>query len=272
MFRVVRTGLVLLLPCAAILAFAKVKIPGHDSTKIQVLILTGYNSTPFHHWRINVPVLRQILESTGKFEVRIDEEPRGATADTFSGYDVLLLDYSDYTKSLGPTWPQMTRQAYISFLRNGGGVVAFHVTVGSFPEWSEFAKTLGILDREHLGHAPYHIFPVSLTHLRDPIDKGLPSRFDEWGEIYNGYILAPNVRVLATAFDDPNNCLPGGKDCGSGKNEPILWTTKYGKGRVFVTTLGHDMNSISSPSFKTTLIRGTEWVANGNVTTCPPCR
>src|SRR5579863_10576681 len=175
MLRSISKGLIALFAYGVVVSFARMNTPGHDPAKIQVLILTGYNSTSFHHWRINDPALRDMLESTGRFEVHIDEEPRGATMDTFSGYDVLLLDYSDYTKSLGPTWPEVTRQAYLTFLRNGGGVVAFHVTVGSFLEWPEFAKTLGILNREHIGHAPYHIFNVGFTDAGNPITKDLPS-------------------------------------------------------------------------------------------------
>ena len=40
----------------------------------------------------------------------------------------------------------------------------------------------------------------------------------------------------------------------------------YGKGRIFHTTLGHDINALSSVGFIVTLQRGTEWAATGNVT------
>jgi len=41
---------------------------------------------------------------------------------------------------------------------------------------------------------------------------------------------------------------------------------RYGQGRVFHTTLGHDINGISSVDFVVTLQRGTEWAATGSVT------
>ena len=37
----------------------------------------------------------------------------------------------------------------------------------------------------------------------------------------------------------------------------------YGKGRVFHTTLGHDIDALSSVDFVVTLQRGTEWAATG---------
>jgi type 1 glutamine amidotransferase len=40
----------------------------------------------------------------------------------------------------------------------------------------------------------------------------------------------------------------------------------YGKGRIFHTTLGHDINGMSCVGFVTTLQRGAEWAATGAVT------
>jgi type 1 glutamine amidotransferase len=39
----------------------------------------------------------------------------------------------------------------------------------------------------------------------------------------------------------------------------------HGKGRIFHTTLGHDVNGMSSVDFITTLQRGAEWAATGAV-------
>src|SRR5204862_1166424 len=61
------------------------------------------------------------------------------------------------------------------------------------------------------------------------------------------------------AYSDPANN-------GSGHDEPQLLVVHYGRGRVFHTTLGHDVNAMSSVDFVVTLQRGTEWVATGAVT------
>ena len=46
----------------------------------------------------------------------------------------------------------------------------------------------------------------------------------------------------------------------------MLMVLSYGKGRVFHTTLGHDVSALSSVDFVATFQRGTEWAATGAVT------
>lgn len=49
--------------------------------KLQALIITGQNG---HDWRATTPVLKQALEETGRFEVRVTEEFRGAGPETLA--------------------------------------------------------------------------------------------------------------------------------------------------------------------------------------------
>jgi type 1 glutamine amidotransferase len=70
---------------------------------------------------------------------------------------------------------------------------------------------------------------------------------------------AENVTILATAFADKEHR-------GSGRHEPMLMAISYGKGRVFHTTLGHDVQHLKSVSFIVTFLRGAEWAATGKVT------
>ena len=68
-----------------------------------------------------------------------------------------------------------------------------------------------------------------------------------------------HMTVLATAHSDASNH-------GTGRDEPQLMVVQHGRGRVFHTTLGHDVNAMSSVDFVTTFQRGTEWAATGAVT------
>src|SRR5690606_5323718 len=68
-----------------------------------------------------------------------------------------------------------------------------------------------------------------------------------------------NMTILATAYSDP-------KTGGSGRHEPMIFTIDYGQGRVFHTPMGHDTEAMECVGFMTTLQRGTEWAATGEVT------
>ncbi|MCC8096306.1 MAG: ThuA domain-containing protein [Tannerellaceae bacterium] len=73
------------------------------------------------------------------------------------------------------------------------------------------------------------------------------------------------MEILATTYDDPALA-------GSGRHEPMLWTVNYGKGKVFVTLMGHAGNdpelryAMECTGFQVTLLRGAEWAATGQVT------
>jgi type 1 glutamine amidotransferase len=54
-----------------------------------------------------------------------------------------------------------------------------------------------------------------------------------------------NMNVLATAYSNPANS-------GTGRDEPMLMALSWGKGRIFHTTLGHDVNALSSVDFVVT--------------------
>lgn len=247
---------------------ADVKVPGRSPDKIQALILTGYN---MHDWRKITPGLRELLESTGKFEVRVNEEPVGITEATLTGYDLIVLNYTNHLLRFGPTWPENTREALLRFVRGGKGVVVFHGSLSAFPEWPEYEVMTGGAWRKGAAHAPYHAFKGDFKDREHPITKGLSASFQQVDEVDQGMTMQPDIDVLATAYDDPDNCTSGAnKLCGSGKHQPIIWSLQYGSGRVFTTTLGHDMKSISTPGFIATFQRGAEWAATGKVTIPPP--
>ena len=67
-------------PILSIVLFAL--FPAFAQTpKIQTLIVTGQNG---HDWRETTPLLRQILEETGRFEVHVTEEFRCAGTETLA--------------------------------------------------------------------------------------------------------------------------------------------------------------------------------------------
>ena len=87
-------------------ALAQDTIPFFQPGKIRVLIFSGRNN---HDWRTTTPFLHKFLVDSGRFDVRVEEEPVGVTAATLAAYDVLVLDYQ------GPRWGKVTEKAVVEF-------------------------------------------------------------------------------------------------------------------------------------------------------------
>jgi type 1 glutamine amidotransferase len=267
--------MVILALCATFLfAFCKMSaqdtIPFFQAGKVRVLIFSGRNN---HDWRTTTPFLRKILLASGRFDVRVEEEPAGVTAATLAAYDVLVLDYQ------GPRWGEVTEKAVENFVKGGKGLVAVHAANYAFsglevladnhkpsglkqPPWPEYFEMLGgrwTLGPPKTAHAPRHCFTVKLVDREHPVTRGLAESFRVSDELYHSPEMSPGAHILATAFDDPANG-------GTGKDEPIIWTVNYGQGRVLYSALGHDTSAQQESGYVTTVTRGVEWAATGAVT------
>jgi type 1 glutamine amidotransferase len=107
--------------------------------KIQTLLITGQQGG--HDWKAVSPELRKVLEVTGRFEVRITEEFRGAGPETLAPYDLVVLNYQDRQPS--QRWGDRADKALLDFVRSGKGVVMFHFAVAAFAGWEEYEKMSG---------------------------------------------------------------------------------------------------------------------------------
>ncbi|MFN7997384.1 MAG: ThuA domain-containing protein [Bryobacteraceae bacterium] len=240
------------------------------ASPIRTLIFAGQNN---HDWTTTTPYLKSLLSQSGRFDVRVEEEPAGVTGATLANYDLIVVDYQ------GPRWGEDTERAVTEFVRSGKGLVAVHGASYAFsgfdilgpghvrtgrtePVWTAWAEMLGGTwagAPPQSFHAPRHRFTVRFADQAQPIARGLGTGFETLDELYHQMRFLPNAHILATAYDDPANG-------GTGKDEPVLVTVNYGNGRVFYTALGHEVPAMQESGFALTFTRGAEWAATGNVT------
>ncbi len=252
---------------------------------IRVMLLDGESGGPYHKWKLTTPVLKKELEETGLFQVDVVTAPE--SGGDFSGfkpefekYQVVVSNYD------APDWPQDLKSSFEKYMKDGGGFVVVHAADNAFSTWPAYNEMIGIGGWRHRteiagplwyykdgklvsdkspGDAGRHgkriPFLVTTRNAEHPITRGLPKAWMHQGdELYNS-LRGPgdHMTVLATAFSDPENS-------GSGHDEPMLIVVSYGKGRIFHTVMGHDVNALSCVGFITTFQRGTEWAASGKVT------
>lgn len=255
--------------------------------KYRVLIISGI-VTSEHDPKVN-RMIKRVLESTGRFEVRITEEFRGANRETIEGYDALFINYDGKSDVHAPYVPlgDTAVRTIDQFVTDGGGVVIYHSSViaqeDDYPEvfikmtGSEFSFMNGGRKNPKLS------FRVD-TVKGDPICEGLaPFWYTAQDDLFTNvrWVKDSNVKVLATAYDGVEDYdvsrmqkhiarLYEGLDAEKLENinqaHPVIWTNTYGKGRVFVPFIGHGTDTIRRAEFVTMLARGTEWACSGEVT------
>ncbi|MBI1375641.1 MAG: hypothetical protein GC159_23265 [Phycisphaera sp.] len=292
--------------------------------RVRVLIIDGQNN---HDWRVTTNALRATLERTGVFDVTVSTAPQptayrpprepktddprlkkaydetvaaykelthdagnafGAAWEKwnpdFKQYDAVLLNYN------GRSFPKPMADAFVDYVRNGGGLVLVHAANNGFRDWDEFNEMIGLGWRpagfgkalkidpdtgktieanadQSSGHGSRHPFVMTVRQPEHPIMRGVPAQWMHGtDELYHNMRgPATHVTILSSAYSDP-------KQRGTGLHEPITWESRFGKGSVIVTSMGHfwrgqdNWDSLYCVGFQTILARSVQYVATGGVT------
>jgi type 1 glutamine amidotransferase len=236
----------------ALLSLLAISVEAADaSKKIQVLLLTG-DDVPSHNWKEASTATYDVLAATGRFDVRVCEEPMILdSAAALARYDVIMLVF--YNKNL-PTITDQAKQNLLGFVKAGKGLVVQHLASASFAEWPEFKQLCGrYWLMKTSGHGPRSVFDVRVTGKDHPITKGLDN-FQTDDELYAKLQGDAPIQVLAEASSDWSNRV-----------EPLVFVLNYGQGRVLHHCFGHDRKAVMIPNVQKIIARGTEWAATGKV-------
>ncbi len=271
--------------CLVALAVCGLLVPRASAAPTLKALLVDGQMNRSHDMLGTSVLLKQQLEETGLFTVDHARSPAkgedmSGFRPNFAGYDVVVLNYD------GDEWPEPTKQAFVDYVRNGGGVVIYHSADNAFPKWKEFNEMIAVGGwggrNEKSGpyvrwrdgkvvldttpgpggsHGPQHEFPLVVREPDHPVTRGLPPVFmHSADELYNRLRgPAVNLTVLATAYSPPDKK-------GTGEHEPMLMAIRFGRGRIFHTAIGHGPQQLKSVAFIATYQRGAEWAATGEVT------
>lgn len=262
--------------------------------KIRTLIISGVLSNEHNYVEMD-QYLRTMLESTGRFTVKVTEEFNGATERTLRDYDLIVLNYdgrptlkSDYIR-----WDEKAEQVFKDFVKAGKGLMLHHsVTSLDDSIKDDFGEIWGLYMWPPYGRkCPMDDFIVHVEAPDDPIMKGLDDFMVTGDDFMPGICQYPgtNPVTLASVFDDievyrkapnfpPSHYyveVPEGKlenMLGVNTYQPVAWKNTYGEGRVFACSIGHDIDTYRRVNYLTMFVRGCEWAATGEVTLDKPDR
>ena len=208
---------------------------------MKLLVVSG-GRHPYHE---STPILEDFLKAAGH-EVTVTEDAGILASDQMRGYDGLVFNTR---REAELTLAANERVGVTRFIGGGKGFVCIHIA-GCRPEsWPEYHDvTGGGWVTGTSTHPPYGQFTVKVTQSDHPCADGIGD-FVTNDELYIKLALKPGNDVLLTADLD-------------GEAKPMAWTRKYGNGRVFKTTLGHNGLSFQTPQFQRLVLNGVSWVTS----------
>lgn len=155
----------------------------------------------------------------------------------------LIVFYSN-----NPGWSAARADELDGFLSRGGGLVYVHYAVDGHNAVGELARNIGLAwqgGRSKFRHGP---LDLAFPNPQHPITRGFDKvkvHFED--ESYWNLSGDPQrIEVLASGIEE-------------GAAQPLFWAREAGKGRVFVSILGHYTWTFDDPLFRVLMLRGMAW-------------
>lgn len=209
---------------------------------------------------------------TGAFEAVIGEDPAIFEKETLQKFDAVFLN-----NNIGSCIPEPERRRnLLEFVTGGGGLMGVHGTSVAFTKWQwppledwpEFGHLLGARGARHRGGYLNEAIVMGLDDASHPLLRVFEGNAYPWSdEIFRFHepYSRKNVRVLLkinTSQTDLSTYLPDDKDqCLRADNDyAIAWIRRYGKGRVFYSSLAHSPHVFEDAKMLRFYLDGAQFV------------
>lgn len=237
-----------LLLLAAFACFSGITFAAEPTKPLKVLMVTGGG---FHDYTAQKKILSEGITARANVEFTIVQE--GTTrehrmsiyekADWAKGYDVIL-----HNECYGMVADQAFVERVAAPHRDGVPAVILHASVHSYRNapTDEWRQVIGQRSMSHEGKRDIVVNSLETNH---PIMRGFPAVWpDAQDELYKIEKTWPTITPLAKSYGQETK-----------QDHVVIWLNTYGKGRSFVTTLGHTNETMQSEAYLDLVTRGLLW-------------
>jgi type 1 glutamine amidotransferase len=168
----------------------------------------------------------------GKMDkAKVHEANVKALADKLSATGLKAYDAVIFNSTTGDL-PISDVDAFLAWIKSGKGFLGIHGATDTFRGHKPLHAYTQMIGAEFKTHGAQVEVEIINQDPKHPACKHYPATFQVFDEIYqvSGFERS-TVHGLLTLDKHPNDKTPG--------DYPIAWCKKYGKGRVFYTSLGH---------------------------------
>ncbi len=210
---------------------------------LKALLLTGGG---WHDYERIAPYLTERVSAYANvvWEIRWGLDPL-RDPKLGEGFDVLVYDLcftEGEDRALVDNVLRVTREGKPTVLRH----CALHCFRNNAEAHTKWADCCGQNSTSHDGFGAVEVTTVDAAH---PSLRRFPATWRTPGdELYRTDAFDPTAHALLTAVSRED-----------GRVHTVAWTDLFGTGRVFATTLGHDMQTIDKPEYHRLIADGMLW-------------
>ncbi len=180
-----------------------------------------------------------------EFDVKLNLEPL-KNKNFADGYDVVIYDicYDEIESAL--------LENALNATRAGKPAVMIHCAVHAFRKSEKIGDWESFCGMRSKVHDPFQSFAVEKLDPKHSVTKDFPDGWRTPGdELYQTIEFLSGSKPLLKV-----------KSPHDGREHTVCWVHNFGKGRVFATTLGHDMQTATSPEYIRLLANGVLWACD----------
>jgi type 1 glutamine amidotransferase len=200
-------------------------------------------------------------KKTGAYTTIADNNLDNLKYPKIKEFDAVFLN-----NTVGQVFPDPeVRSGLMRFIREGGGLAAYHGASHASIDWTEFGDMLAARSGSHRDFREKAT--IKLDDPATPLTAMFEGREFEWQDEFFRFTTRPysrdQIHVLLS-FDAQKTDMHQKPDCNicdrADNDIAVSWIRSYGKGRIFYATIGHLPTFFETPTMAKFVLAGIQFV------------